>query len=844
LVIADVRVGSSLFAVDVNPSGGRDVPTLNPEVNTMSGFMQDLRFAVRQMGKLPGFSAIVILTMALGIGANSAIFSVLDSVLLKPLPYNQPEQLVKVWSRFTGIGLPNDQNWVSPPEFRDYQQLSHSFSELAAIYPGSFNLGVKGSPQRVVGASVSPNLFGMLGAQAMIGRTFLAEEGRSGRDHEALLSYGLWQRVFGGNRNIVGSNIDIDGVPYAVVGVMPEGYAYPDETEIWGPLAFEPDDLSENSRGNHGLEVLGRIKPGLSMAQVQSDMDRVAKTMIEQHGSYPYKRFDFGVILHPLLQETVGDVRPVLLVLMAAVGLVLLIACANVANLLLTRSTERQQEMETRLALGASGKRLARQLLTESVVLALAGGLVGLAITPLILRGLVAIAAKALPRAVDTGVDAGVLALALVVSVATGVLFGLVPALQIGRKRQFDAIRAGRNTEGRQPKRLRSGLVIAETALALLLAAGAGLLLRSFAQILKVDPGFKPEGVLTMRVALPDAIYSKPEQVRGFFDTLLGRVQGLPGVQAAGAVSNLPLSGQNASGTITVDSQFVPPENASPEADQRVVAADYFKAMGISLVRGRFFETRDTDGAPRVVIVDESLAQTYWPNQDPIGRRVHFGGRKSTAPWMTVVGVVGQVHNRTLEARSRVEVYMPENQVPVSGMTLAIKTTGNPMSLLPTIEREVSAIDPTLPVYHVRTMTEVMGDSLQRRRLALELLGAFAGLALLLAGIGIYGVMSYAVARRQVEIGVRMALGADRGRVLGMMVRSGMGTIAIGLGVGLVLALGLTRLMQGMLFEVQAWDPLALGGAAVLLAMAALAAILIPARRATKVNPMSALRCE
>ncbi len=371
----------------------------------MGILMQDLRFAVRQMAKKPGFTAVVVLTMALGIGANAAIFSVLDAVLLRPLPYSDPNRLIKVWTRFTGIGAPNDQNWVSAPEFRDFQQLNKSFSDLAAIGSGSINLGVKGSPQRVVGASVSPNLFPMLGAQTLLGRTFLPEEAQPGRDHEVVLSYGLWRRVFGGNKNVIGSTIDIDGVPMSVVGVMPDGFAYPDEAEIWGPLAFSPDDLSENSRGGHGLEVLGRMKPGLSLAQVQSDMDRVGKTMIEQHGSYPYKKFNFGIILHPLLEETVGDVKPSLMVLMAAVGLVLLIACANIANLLLVRSTERQQEMETRMALGASGARLVRQLLTESVVLACAGGLVGVAITPWILHGLVAIAAKSLPRAIHTGID-------------------------------------------------------------------------------------------------------------------------------------------------------------------------------------------------------------------------------------------------------------------------------------------------------------------------------------------------------------------------------------------------------------------------------------------------------
>ena len=810
----------------------------------MSVLFQDLRFAVRQLARRPGFTAVVVLTMALGIGANAAIFSVLDAVLLRPLPYTQPERLVKVWSRFTGIGLPGDQNWVSAPEFRDYQQLNHSFTDLAAISSGSFNLGVKGSPQRVVGSAVSPNLFGMLGVQPMIGRSFLAEEAQPGHEHVVILSYGLWRRVFAGNPNVVGTTISIDGVPMSVVGVMPEGFAYPAESEIWGPLAFSPDDLSENSRGSHGLEVLGRIKPGLSLAQVQSDMDRVARTMIEQHASYPYAKFSFGVILHPLLEETVGDVKPSLFVLMAAVGLVLLIACANIANLMLTRSTERRQEMETRLALGASGGRLARQLLTESVALAVAGGMVGLAITPWILHGLVDLASKTLPRAVHTSIDGRALALTAVVSVFTGVLFGLVPALQASRKRSFDGLKSGRNTEGRRPRRLRSALVICETAFSLLLIAGAGLLLRSFAQLLKVDPGFRPDSVLTMRVALPDAIYSKPEQIRGFYSSLLERVQRLPGVQYAGAVSGLPLSGQGGSGTTTMDTQSVPLEDTTPEADLRTASPDYFKAMGISLVRGRYFEPRDTDGAPLVAIVDESLAQTYWPGQDPIGKRLHFGGLQSKSPWRTIIGVVRHVHNRTLEARSRVEVYLPENQYPFSGMTLAVLASGNPMSLVPTIQREVASIDPDLPVFHVRSMNEVMGESVQRRRLALILLAAFAGLALLLASIGIYGVMSYGVAQRKVEIGVRMALGADRGQVLSMMLRSGMGMIAVGLAVGVVLALALTRLMSGMLFAVKAYDPLALGGAGLMMIVAGLLAIVVPARRATKVNPMAALRYE
>ncbi len=811
----------------------------------MKVLLQDLRFALRQMGKRPGFASVVILTMALGIGANAAIFSVLDAVLLRPLPYKDPGGLVKIWSRFTGIGMPNDQNWVSAPEFRDFQQLNRSFSDLAAIDAESINLGVKGSPQRVLGAAVSTSMFSMLGAQPLLGRTFLAEEGQPGRNHEVILSYGLWRRVFASNPNVIGTAIGIDGVPMVVVGVMPAGFSYPNETEIWGPLAFSADDLSENSRGGHGLEVLGRIKPGLSMAQVQGDMDQVGRTMIDQHQSYPYKKYGFGVILHPLLEETVGDVKPSLLVLMAAVGLVLLIACVNIANLLLSRSTERQQEMETRMALGASGGRLARQLLTESVVLALTGGIVGLAITPWVLHGLVAIAAKSLPRAVHTSIDFRALALTTAVSLATGILFGLAPALQAGRKNNFDTLKSGKNTEGRRPRRLRSALVICETALSLLILAGAGLLLRSFAQILKIDPGFRPDGVLTLRVSLPDAVYSKPEQLRSFYSQLLDRVQKLPGVQSAGAVSALPLSADGGSGTTTVDSQSVPLENTTPEADQRIVTPDYFKAMGISLVSGRFFDGRDSDTAPHVAIVDESLAQTFWPNQDAVGKRLHQGGRGGANPsWDTVIGVVRHVRNRTLEARSRVEVYWPATQRPVSAMTLAVLTSGTPMSLAPTIQREVASMDPDLPVYRVHTMTEVMGESLQRRRLALILLAVFAGLAMLLASVGIYGVTSYAAAQRKVEIGVRMALGADRGQVLRMMLGSGMGTIAIGIGVGILLSFALMRLMSGMLFAVRASDPLTLGGAGLILLAAAFVAIFLPARRATRVNPMIALRYE
>ncbi|HZL28592.1 MAG TPA: ABC transporter permease [Acidobacteriaceae bacterium] len=809
----------------------------------MSTLRQDLHFALRQIVKRPGFATVVVLTLALGIGANTAVFSVLDAVLLRPLPYSQPQQLVKLWTRFTGIGLPNDQNNVSPPEFRDFQQLNHSFSDVAAISGGAFNIGGKGNPQRVVGAAVSPSLFTILGTQPQLGRTFLPEEAQPGRDNEVILSYGLWQRAFAGDPHIVGSTIPIDAVPMTVVGVMPAGFDYPEESEIWQPLAFAPSDLTPNMRGNHSLEVLARTRPGLSLTQVNEDMDRMSKTIIDQNRGYPYTNFGFKVLLHPLLDETVGDVKTSLWVLMAAVGLVLLIACVNVANLLLTRAAEREHEIGVRMALGASPWRLTRQLLTESVLLAFIGGLVGLAITPLLLRGLVVLAAKTLPRTVHTTVDFSALALTLLISLATGILFGLAPALQARRKENAEILRSGRNTEGGQSKRLRRALVMGETALSLILLAGSGLLLRSFSQVLKVDPGFRPDGVLTMRIALPDAKYSRPEQVRAFYSTLLDRIQASPGVKAAGAINLLPLGGQNSSGTTTIDTQSVPLRDRTPEVDMRRVTPDYFRAMGISLVRGRFFDQRDTDTSQPVAIIDETLAQTFWPGQDPIGQRVHQGG-STTAPWVTIVGVVRHVRSRTLEARSRTEVYWPLTQRPSNTMALTVLTTGNPMDLATTIQKEVSALDPELPVYRVRTMAEVMGESVARRRVALVLLAAFAGLALLLASVGIYGVTSYLANQRQREIGLRIALGSRRGQVLQLIIGQGMRTIVIGLLIGILPALALTRLMSGLLFGVRPADPLALGGSAAILLAVALVAIFIPARRASNVNPMVALRYE
>jgi len=812
----------------------------------MTTFLQDLRYAIRMLLRNPGFTLVAVLTLALGIGANTAIFSVVNTVLLKPLPYPNPGSLVKIWTHFTSIGLPNDQNWFSAPEFRDVQQQNRSFSDLSVISPGTFSLGVSGNPQSLNGATVSPSLFTLLGVNPHLGRTFSRDEGERGHDRVVVLGYGLWQRVFAADPQIVGKDVAIDGRNCKVIGVMPQGFDYPSPSDLWTPQVFVPTDFAPNNRGNHGYEVLARIKPGLSLAQARSDMEAVSKSIIEQNREYPYQRFGFALILHPLLEETVGDVKTSLWVLMGAVGFVLLLVCANVAGLLLVRSTARQKEIAVRVALGAGMRRIVRQLLTESLLLSLLGGLLGLLLTPLLLSVIVTLSATALPRVVSTGIDVGALLFTFGVAVGTGILFGLAPALEASRGVQYQILKEGgrTGTEGRTSHRLRRIFVAAEAALAVLLLAGSGLLLRSFVKLLQVDPGFRSEGVLTLQVALPSAKYPKPEQAGAFFRELVDRVQLLPGVQTAGAVSILPLSGTGNSGTTTVDSRAVALQDASPEADWRVVTPGFFQAMGISLISGRYFDARDTDTAAPAAIIDETMARTYWPNEDPVGKRVKRGGMESTAPWMTIVGVVRHVRYRTLEARSRVQLYWPEAQRPTNFMGLAIRTAADPMSLAPAVQKTVLALDAEQPVDKVLTMQELMADSLARRRLTLTLLAAFAGGAILLAALGIYGVTAYMVTQRQQEIGLRMALGASRADVLGLVVGQGMSLMLAGLGAGLVLSLGLTWVLGSLLFSVRPYDPTSFAAAAGALALVGLIACSLPAWRATRVDPLVALRYE
>jgi putative ABC transport system permease protein len=771
----------------------------------------------------------------------------MNAVVLKPLPYRDPGQLVQIWMRFTGIGIPNNQNWVSAPEFMDLQQ-NRSFAQLAAIDSQSYNVNISGTPERIESGVVSTSFFGLLGVQAQVGRVFLPEEGRPGQDGVVLLSDGLWRRRFGADRNVTARKLIMNGRSYSIVGVLPPAFDMPAESDVWTPLVFSPNDLAPDNRGSHGLQVIARLKPGLSVDQAHFDMAALSRRMIEQHPEYPYKDFNFTVILVPLLQQQIGDIKTALWVLMAAVALVLLIACVNVANLLLVRASARGREIAVRQALGISRGRLVRQLLTESLVLAVFGGIAGLIVARFALRLLIALSATNFPRVAETRMDLEVLAFTVVISLVTGILFGLAPALHGSRTTTHEVLKeGGRSTStGSGSTRLRSGLVIAEIALSLMLLAGAGLLIRSFLRLQQVDSGFRPDGVLTMRISLPDQRYSKPEQTRVFFRNLLDEVRKLPSVDAAGGVTGLPLTGVGWSGTATVDTQAVPIRDTTPEVDQRPVLPGYFEAMGIQLMRGRYFDLRDNPTSAPVAIIDETMAQAYWPNQDPIGKRIKTGGRESRSAWRSVVGVVRHVRYRTLESPSRTELYWPYDQTPfaLQSMSLAIHTQGDPLMLANYVQQRVRSLDPDQPVYRVRTMHELVSESMGRRRLSTFLLAIFAALALVLAAVGIYGVVSYSVAQRWHEVGIRMAIGAQALDIIRLVLEQSLVPVLAGIAAGVAGSLILTRFLKSLLFEVKVGDPETYLLVAFVLCTVALVASFIPAYRATAVDPVNALREE
>jgi len=815
------------------------------------------------LAKSPGFTLVAVLTLALGIGANTAIFSIVNAVLLRPLSYKDSASLVNIWGKFEKQGIP--QNWISEPEYWDLLDRNESFSQVAAYgLGGRANLTREDAPPvQVSEASATAGVLPLLGVIPVLGRTFGADEDQPGHSHYVLLSYSLWQSQFGGDPNIVKRPIQLDGEVFSVVGVLPKLFSLGGKQDLWIPLGL--DRAKPGGRGSHYLHVVARLKPGVDFAQASAALTRFADDL---RRAYPgnYGRGvekDFGMYMVPVKEQLIGGLRPALLVLLGAVVFVLLIACANVANLLLARASAREKELAIRAALGAGRARLVRQLLTESVVLGLAGGLLGLVLAYWGVAALRALAPTNLPRMDEVRLDPMVLAFTFGVSLLTALFFGLAPAWHVARTDLRETLNeAGRGASAAGGSlHLRSSLVVSELALAVLLLVGAGLLIRSFSRLLDVSPGFQTQHLLTMELSIPEKTYPDGLPVQKFYTRLMARVQAVPGVQAVGAVSQMPLTDSYTSGSVFFEDTSIPdiPRLQAlsnlpyQEIDQRAATPQYFQAMQIPLVRGRLLSDADDASAPLVAVVDTSFARHFWPQGDAIGQHVAIDtipDVKPVAPrWRTIVGVVGHVKHYSLDVEGREQIYFPHAQ-PLYGilaprdMTLALRTSLDPGSVTSAIREQVFAIDKDLPLYNIATMDQLVTNSVAQQRLNLSLLVAFAGLALALAAVGVYGVMAYAVTQRTQEFGIRIALGASRGDVLKQVFLEGGRLAALGLALGLIAALALTRLMASLLFGVKPIDPVTLGVAAVLLAFVALAACYIPARRATLVDPLVALRYE
>jgi putative ABC transport system permease protein len=812
----------------------------------MQTLIQDLRFGARMLLRKPGFTLIAVITLALGIGANTTIFSVVNAVLLRPLPYQNPGQLALIWGKLPARVSGN--MGASAPEFADYRDQNLVFSSVAAYASSSFNLSDVGEPERIVGTFVSASLFPLLDVQPALGRAFLNEEDRPGHDRVVILSHGLWRRRFAGDSAVIGRSVTIDGQSHTIVGVAPAGFRFPDdETEIWKPIAFTAENLSENERGSHYLSVIARMKPGVTITQAQADMAALAQRMQQQHPTYYDADSGWGTTVVSLLEETVGDARLALLALFGAVGCVLLIGCANVANLLLARASTRRREMAIRAALGGRPWRIIRQLLTESLLLALAGGVLGALIAAWGVEAVAELSASSLPRVNEINIDGRAIGFMLAITLATGLLFGLAPAWQSAKPDLSESLKEGggkgAGSGGRH--RLRGLLVIGEIAIALVLLVGAGLMVKSLYRLQRVEPGFNPSQALTMRLALPEAKYPEPQRQRDFYERLLNRIAALPGVKAAGAVNFLPLSGTGNQRSFLIEGKPEPKLNVG----FRMVSPDYFRAMGVPLRAGRSIDGRDRENAPRVAVVNETFARVFLADEDPLGKRVKLGSAQGPFPWLTIAGVVGDVKHGGLDRETRPEMYVPYLQplLPdwkVPPMFLVLRGAPEPSSLIPAVRGVVKELDRDQPVYGVATMEQLLSRSTAPRRFNMTLLAVFAALALVLAGVGVYGVMAYAVTERNREIGIRMALGAQARDALKLVVLHGMRLTLVGVALGLMGAFALTRLMKNLLFDVEPTDPMTFIAIALLLAFVALLACWIPARRATKVDPMVALRCD
>jgi putative ABC transport system permease protein len=804
--------------------------------------LKDVAYAARILRRSPGFTLTAVLTLALGIGANTAIFSVVNATLLRPLPFPHPERIVVLQNQYKALGL--DSASASVADYVDYRKQRHLFSEVAAVNTDDFNLTGVDRPERLQCGEATSGLFAVLGIQPILGRVFTYEEDQPGRNQVVLLTESLWKRRFGGDASVLGRTIHLNGKPYTVVGIVPSILQWFAPLDAWIPTAFTPAQMSAAERTNQFLFILARLQPGVSIERARAGMAAFGRALAKNFPDFYPPSTGWAIRVDSLNDLLIGDVRGALLVLLAAVGFVLLIACANVANLSIARAAGRMRELSIRAALGAAKGRIARQLLTESVMLGLLGGAAGVLLGSWGVALLVKSGPQQLPRLDEVSIDGRVLAFTAAIALLTGVLFGLAPVMQVATGNLHDLLKLGaRGTAGSLRRhRTRSALVIVEVAISLVLLVAAGLLLRSFASVAKVDPGFRSQNVLTFGVSLPPARYSTPAQTSGFFHALLDRLATLPGVSTAGAVNPLPFSGSNNSGSFNVEGYAVPHGGAAPHADQRVVSPGYFMAMGISLRKGRLAADSDREGAPLAVVVDEALAQEYFKGQDPIGQHLRGG---DGGGWATVIGIVDHVQHNALDNRQRkATLYWPYLQKSAQSMQVVLHTAGDPIALVNGIRQEVSSLDKDVPIFDVKTMDQRVAASLANRRFAAWLLAVFSFIALLLAAVGLYGVMAQSVLQRSREIGVRMALGAQSADVLRMILRQGAILVVGGLIAGTVAALGLTSLMKSLLFAVKSTDPLTFATVAALLAIVALAATYLPARRATRLDPVNALRDE
>jgi putative ABC transport system permease protein len=807
----------------------------------MSGLFQDFRYAIRQLHKSPGFTAVAVITLALGIGANTAVFSVVDQVLLHPLPYPDSDRIVKISQTFQGVSTDD----ASPANYLDWvsqNQLSQNpaFAEMAAARGWRGSLSAGNRPEQVTGTMTTPSFFPLFGVNPILGRGLAASDAQPGNDHVVVLGYGLRQRYFAADPGVVGRNFRLNGEQYSVVGVMPPNFSPDEYGELWLPSPWGvpthplvPDQNPRQFRGRNYLEAWARLKPGVTLPAASAELDTIARRLEKQ---YPDSNGEVGVSLLPLHEYIVGDIRPVLLVLLAAVAFVLLIACANVANLLLARATARGKEISIRTALGASRRRLVRQLLTESVLLALLGGVLGLLLAVLAVPSLLALSPPDIRQFNQIGINREALAFSFLASLVCGVVFGLIPALQASRPNPNQFLKEGERGSAASRGRTRSALVIAEVGLSLVLLVGAGLLVKSFARLMEVNPGFDSDHLLTFNLSLPFS--TDPARQLAFYQQALERLQALPGVQAVGAVSRLPLAGGNSSRSFNV-----PGNEKSYNADIRVSTPDYFRTMGIPLLKGRGFSDGDIRSSLNVAIVNEVLARTVLPGQDPIGKQItNFGPDNLT---LQIVGVIGNVRHVGLDSEPHAEIYQLLGQAQWPSMFVTMRSaTSDAMSLTSAAQSAVWSVNKDVPLANIRTMHDLIANSVQRRKFSMLLLTMFAAVAMLLAAAGLYGVMSYSVAQRTKEIGIRMALGARRPNVLALIVKQGMALVLMGIAAGIMLSFGMTRLISGMLFGITATDPLTFAGVAILLGAVAFLANYLPALRAASVDPMVALRYE